>query len=173
MRLDALAKPITSIGFFSMAVIMLVTVPALAQSTNGNNATEVKCPELGKVMNEKATNCAECVKDSPNKKSLAVVENPNSPSYFHIDKNSAYHIPPIPAGDGGHLLQVNLTAPGTIISVVQDCHGYPCGWIWGCNGATCQGHNVPVEYHGDSTAIWWGWSNSGDNAELVFIVHYQ
>jgi hypothetical protein len=135
-------------------------------------AREIKCPELRiKLTND--TNCAECVKDHPLSADLAAPENANSPIYVEIPKNQAYYQPPTKAGDGGHLLMVDLVAPGKIISVVPDCHGYVCGWVHGCDGAFCQGHNVPMEYHGDNTARWWGWSNSGDNAALVFAIHFQ
>ena len=156
------------------AALILISIPALTkpQQASTNEATEVKLPELGQLKDNKGTNCPTCVKDTPGK-SFRVVENPNSPIYFHRDKNSSYHQPGIPAGDNGHLLQVDLTAPGKIFNVVQDCHGRACGWTHGCESGWCAGHNVPVEYHNNNTATWWGWSNSGDNAELIFIVHYE
>ena len=135
-------------------------------------AKEIKCPEL-RSKPSKETNCEECVKDHPLARELAATENANSPMYVEISKNSAYYRPPTKAGDGGHLLMVDLVAPGKIISVIPDCHGYVCGWVHGCDATFCQGHNVPVEYHADNTARWWGWSNSGDNAVLVFAIHYE
>ncbi len=166
-------------GMFAVLgiAVTIIAVPASPQPKSRNDAIEVKCSELGKISNSGATNCPECLKDTPatprRAKPAFATENPNSPAYYHRDKNTSYHMPPIKAGDNGHLLEVDLTAPGTIFDVVYDCHGHPCGWVHPCDGAQCVGHNVPVEYHNNNTATWWGWSNSGDNAELVFIVHYQ
>jgi hypothetical protein len=135
-------------------------------------AKEIKCSELHPALT-KDTNCPECLKDHPLSSHLVATENANSPMYVEIPKNEAYFRPATPAGDGGHLLMVDLVAPGTIISVVPDCHGNVCAWIHGCDAAQCQGHNIPVEYHGDKTARWWAWTNSADNAALVFSIHYE
>lgn len=142
------------------------------QPETQNKAHVFNCGELSNQL-PKDNNCSDCVKDHPLNNDLVVRENEHSPMYVHLDKNHAYHLPPIKAGDNGHLLMVNLVAPGRIISVVQDCHGNVCGWVHPCDGVQCAGHNIPIEYHGDNTAIWWGWSNSGDNAELVFTIHYE
>jgi hypothetical protein len=165
---------ITLLGLVALIAlaVCLTTIPATTQAKSSNVPTEVKCPELGKIAEPDKTNCPECLKDVAPKDGRPV-ENPNSPAYYHIDKNNAYHLPATPAGDHGHLLEVDLTAPGLIISVEQDCHGNVCPWIHGCTAGWCSGHNVPMEYHGNNTAIWWGFTNSADNAELVFIVHYQ
>jgi hypothetical protein len=94
------------------------------------------------------------------------------PSAKHeVEKNTAYVQPPVKAGDNGHLLRVDLSAPSTITSVDYDCIGSPCGWVHPCDAAQCKGHDVPVELKGND-AIWWGWSNSGDNCVLVFTVNY-
>lgn len=135
-------------------------------------AKEIKCTEPHPALT-KDTNCAECLKDHPLSSDLAARENANSPMHVEIPKNAAYYRPPTKAGDGGHLLMVDLVAPGKIISILPDCHGYVCGWIHGCDAAQCQGHNIPLEYHGDNTARWWGWTNSADNAALVFSIHYE
>jgi hypothetical protein len=91
-----------------------------------------------------------------------------------FDKNAQYVQPPVKAGDNGNLLRVNLAVSGKrVTSVDYDCLGNPCGWVHPCDGAQCKGHDVPVELVGDGTAIWWGWSNSGDNCVLVFTIHYQ
>jgi hypothetical protein len=90
------------------------------------------------------------------------------------DKNNQYVQPPVKAGDNGHLLRVDFSVPGKqITNIDYDCLGNPCGWVHPCDGAQCRGHDVPVELVGDGTAIWWGWSNSGDNCVFVFTIHYQ
>lgn len=73
-----------------------------------------------------------------------------------------------------------FTLPFAFFSIVSahhgsscNCLGNPCGWVHPCDGDQCKGHDIPVELVGDGTAIWWGWSNSGDNCELIFTVHYQ
>ena len=91
-----------------------------------------------------------------------------------FEKNNQYVQPGIKAGDNGHLLRVDLAVSGKqITSVDYNCLGNPCGWVHPCDGDQCKGHDIPVELVGDGTAIWWGWSNSGDNCELIFTVYYQ
>lgn len=91
-----------------------------------------------------------------------------------FEKNNQYVVPTVKAGDNGALLRVDLSVTGKqITSVDYDCLGNPCGWVHPCDGAQCKGHDVPIELIGDGTAIWWGWTNSGDNCVLVFTIHYQ
>jgi hypothetical protein len=95
-----------------------------------------------------------------------------TPSAKHeFEKNQMYVHPTVKAGDNGHLLRVDLSAPAAIKSVDYDCIGNPCGWVHPCDAAQSSGHDVPVELKG-TDAIWWGWSNSGDNCVLVFTVNY-
>lgn len=103
---------------------------------------------------------------------LVLVFTQAKTSKHEFDKNRQYVDPPVKAGDNGHLLEVNLHESGTISSVDYDCIGTPCGWVHPCDAAQCNGHDIPVELKGND-AIWWGWSNSGDNCVLVFTVHYQ
>ena len=103
---------------------------------------------------------------------LVLVFSQAQTSKHEFDKNKQYVQPPVKAGDNGHLLEVNLHESGTITSVDYDCIGSPCGWVHPCDAAQCNGHDIPVELKGND-AIWWGWSNSGDNCVLVFTVHYQ
>jgi hypothetical protein len=97
---------------------------------------------------------------------------PRASAKYEFEKNKMYVQPPVKAGDNGHLLRVDLSAPTKITSVDYDCIGSPCGWVHPCDGAQCNGHDVPVELKG-TAAIWWGWSNSGDNCVLVFTVNSQ
>jgi hypothetical protein len=91
-----------------------------------------------------------------------------------FEKNSQYVSPTVKAGDSGALLRVDLSVPGKQVKTVDfDCLGNPCGWVHACDGAQCKGRDVPVEIVGDGTAIWWGWTNSGDNCVLIFTIHYQ
>ncbi|MFZ0521649.1 MAG: hypothetical protein WAN14_06210 [Candidatus Acidiferrales bacterium] len=90
---------------------------------------------------------------------LVLVFTQAQTSKHEFDKNKQYVQPPVKAGDNGHLLD-------------YDCIGSPCGWVHPCDAAQCNGHDIPVELKGND-AIWWGWSNSGDNCVLVFTVHYQ
>ena len=90
-----------------------------------------------------------------------------------VNKNDVYVQPPVKAGDGGHLLRVDFSVPGGNITAVDyNCIGNVCGWVHACDASTCSGHDVPVELVGNGTAIWWGWSNSGDNCVLDFTIHY-
>jgi hypothetical protein len=98
--------------------------------------------------------------------------SPRPSAKHEFEKNRMYVQPPVKAGDNGHLLRVDLSAPTTITSVDYDCIGSPCGWVHPCDATQCNGHDVPVELKG-TDAIWWGWSNSGDNCVLVFTVNYQ
>ncbi len=100
-----------------------------------------------------------------------LIAKPKPSDKYNVNKNDRYVQPPVKAGDNGHLLRVDLHAPGTITSVDYDCIGSPCGWVHPCDQAQCAGHSVPVELNGND-AIWWGWSNSGDNCVLVFTVNY-
>lgn len=90
------------------------------------------------------------------------------------NKNDSYQQPPTPAGDGGHLLRVDLDAPGQISSVKFSCEGKSCGWVHECpDGGACGGsYPNAVEYRG-TKATWFGWSNSGDNCVLIFTIDYQ
>lgn len=90
------------------------------------------------------------------------------------NKNDSYQQPPTPAGDGGHLLRVDLDAPGTISSVKFSCEGKSCGWVHECpDGGACGGsYPNAVEYRGNK-ATWFGWSNSGDNCVLIFTIDHQ
>jgi hypothetical protein len=90
-----------------------------------------------------------------------------------VEKNNAYVQPPVKAGDNGHLLRVNFSVPGGNITAVDyNCIGNVCGWVHPCDANFCSGHDVPVELVGNGDAIWWGWSNSGDNCVLDFTIHY-
>jgi hypothetical protein len=90
-----------------------------------------------------------------------------------VNKNDVYVQPKVKAGDNGHLLRVDFTVGGHAVTGVDyNCIGSVCGWVHPCDAGNCSGHDVPVELVGDGTAIWWGWSNSGDNCVLDFTVHY-
>jgi len=172
------------IGFLVIGAVAVLgfRTQGAAQSTNeASKGTEIKIQNLGKPTAPEGTNCSACMKllaenDNARAKvsAAAVVENPNSPQIRKFDKNFVYHQPVVHAGDNGALLQVDLGVPGgKIFSVLRDCIGRPCGWIHDCDGLQCVGHNVPFEFHADGTVTWWGWTNSGDNAVLVFTAHYQ
>jgi hypothetical protein len=103
---------------------------------------------------------------------IALLALPQQVAKHEFQKNDQYVQPPVKAGDNGHLLRIDLREAGNITRVDYDCIGNPCGWVHPCDGAQCKGHDVPVELKGNE-AIWWGWTNSGDNCVLVFTVHYQ
>jgi hypothetical protein len=95
-----------------------------------------------------------------------------SPLTLVVDKNASFVQPPVPVGDGGHLLQVNLSAPSEITGVDFECRGEACGWVYQCpDGGTCAGR-PRLEING-SKATWFAWSNSGAPATLIFRVHYK
>ena len=90
-------------------------------------------------------------------------------------KNDCYIHPPVPAGDGGDMLKVTLDAPGIIDSIQYSCEGHPCGWVHECpDGGQCGG-SYPSAYVHDSPSqwSWYGWTNSGDNCELIFTINYH
>jgi hypothetical protein len=99
--------------------------------------------------------------------------SPDNTIKQQFNKNDEYVQPPVKAGDGGNLLRVDFKLGHNITAVDYNCLGAPCGWTHPCDGAQCKGHDVPVELVGNGDAIWWGWSNSGDNCVLDFTVHYQ
>lgn len=90
-----------------------------------------------------------------------------------VEKNNAYVHPEVKAGDNGHLLRVDFHVAGNITAVDYNCIGNVCGWVHPCDASGCSGHDVPVEFVGNGDAIWWGWSNSGDNCVLDFTIHYK
>jgi hypothetical protein len=87
------------------------------------------------------------------------------------DKNGSYVSPAVPAGDGGHLLRVDLSAPGPILRVDYECQGEACGWVYECpDGGKCGGKpRLSIE---GGKATWWAWSNSGAPARFTFRIHW-
>jgi hypothetical protein len=152
--------------------VLLLTVLLLALIFLGtgqaktSSVPELPWPELTARLSKLPPSCAICQK-------LKKRDGPVSDKvkFFYADKSAAV-IPPVPAGDGGNLMHVSLVAPGKINKVIWTCIGNTCPWTYGCIPQTCGGHQ-DVEYHGDSTADWWAWTNDGNNSQYVFEVHYQ
>lgn len=124
---------------------------------------------LGSAQTENKTKCEECLKDDHSKEVKATKkkpphENQHSPLVIVVSKNDHYVVPPVVLGDG-HELNVELVAPGKILSVepYQCTAGTSCGWT----------HEVTITRLTDNKWLWVGWSNSGDNCQLKFTVHYQ
>ena len=92
-------------------------------------------------------------------------------------KNTHYILPPVPAGDAGHMLEIQMRAPGTITKVTwskPESTGPGCRWVYECpDQASCpEPYRYPVVYAGN-TAYWHGWSNSGENCALYFRVYWD
>jgi len=95
-----------------------------------------------------------------------------SPLTLIVDKNASYLMPAVPAGDGGHLLKVDLAAPGDITAVDFECIGESCGWVHECpDGGKCGARDRLAI--ADGKATWNAWSNSGAPAKFIFRVHYR
>jgi hypothetical protein len=68
------------------------------------------------------------------------------------------------------LVGVSLSAPGKIVYIEYSCNGEGCGWIHQCGSqASCPKR---TEYN-DSTAMWYGMTNSAAPALLTFKIYYQ
>lgn len=130
--------------------------------------------------NPNTNNCAECIKDHHTKevrargtRATTGVESPNSPATIVVSKNNHYVEPPAQLGDG-HALNVKLDAPGKILYL----QSFACNTSKVCNyqcisGASCEWtHQVEVLRLSDTEWLWVGWSNSGDNCQLSFTIHY-
>ena len=159
--LVALAVPLTVMAVHSSRA----TTQAARASMSQNTAAAVT--DVTRLQPEAQTRIADM-----DARAVPVQESPNSPVYLHIDKAHAVVKPKVPAGDNGALLRTDLSAPSTILYVTYDCHGSTCPWTYQCEARTCAGHSIPFEYHGDKTAVWWGWTNDGNNSEYVFAIHY-
>ena len=105
-----------------------------------------------------------------------------SPMKFIEYKNSHYMQPPVPAGDGGHMIRIPLTVPGTVDSArVTAVRGPGCGWTHQCpDGAKCPEpyrhpfDGIPNETPpAGPTVTWNAWSNSGENCAIYFDVFYH
>ena len=78
----------------------------------------------------------------------------------------------VKAADAQVSIGTKLLTPTETTIVNYNCIGNVCGWVHPCDANFCSGHDVPVELVGNGNAIWWGWSNSGDNCVLDFTIHY-
>ena len=95
----------------------------------------------------------------------------SSPLTLVVEKNASYVTPAVQAADG-HLLAVNLIAPGQITGVQYECRGEACGWVWECpDFGKCNGRSR-LEINGNR-ATWFARSNSGAPATLIFRVSYR
>ena len=111
----------------------------------------------------------------PSEEKPEATRAPPSPLHLIEYKNDHYLQPPIPAGDGGHMIRIPLQAPGHITrATVTRKEGPGCAWTYECpDGAQCPSpYRYPFHYEG--TRAWWqAWSNSGDNCAVHFAVHFR
>lgn len=99
-----------------------------------------------------------------------------SPMTFIEYKNSYYTDPRIPAGDGGFMVRIPLTVPGTIDKAqVTKVEGPGCGWTHECpDGTECPAtYRNPYDGIGTNRVYWNGWSNSGQDCAIYFDVYYH
>jgi hypothetical protein len=87
---------------------------------------------------------------------------------FTVDKNAHYYPSKAaanPAGQGGHELRVELSAPGPITKVEWVGIGQAAAWI----------HEISVDsVDGEpGKKIWKGWTNSADPASIRFTINHQ
>lgn len=166
---------------FVVSVLFLICGISLAKShpnaqKTGDSEARGQAAKVSKLCNFNAGKGENPDKGDPNCKKVSIVESPNSPTYFNIAKNSAFKQPPYPAGDWGNLLEVHLSAPGKIYQVDFHCDGEACGWVHECpDGGKCGAVYVyRVVYNADGSALWYGWSNSGNyKAVLEFTIHFE
>lgn len=145
-------KSLFEIRHVAIAACVLVAI-AVAVQVGGQPAKEKQPPGLGSGKG-KAT---------------------FSPMQFIEYKNSHYIQPPVPAGDGGDMVRIPLTVPGTVDSAeVYHTEGPGCGWTYQCpDGAKCpEPYRHPFDTSGP-TANWNAWSNSGQNCAIFFNVYFH
>jgi hypothetical protein len=166
------------VGMSFALVISVVAANSLIGASAQDAASTTQQKQDAK---KKAKVCSECLKDNhakevrPSDMNAAAADAPGSPITVLADKNGSYIIPGIILGDG-HELKVDLNVPAgrKIVSLDKfqcdtskvcnyDCTSTGCGWT----------HQVEVTRLADNHWAWIGWSNSGQNCQLRFVVHYQ
>jgi hypothetical protein len=169
-------------SFVGMAFALLTFVVFANSLIAAKPPQDTTKTQAEKPAKKKSKVCAVCLKDDHTKEveqsamDPKAADAPGSPITVLADKNASYVDPPIPLGDG-HELKVELVVPaGKKITSLDKfpCAdgGSPCNYE--CKDDTCRWtHQSEIIRLTDNRWAWIGWSNTGRNHQLKFVVHYQ